>query len=54
MKAIQPKKWIGIQNKNLCYDALNDQYHFVEANLLAIDDFCIRPKDKIDVYKRQY
>ena len=52
MKAIQPKKWIGIQNKNLCYDALNDQYHFVEANLLAIDDFCIRPKDKI--YPRLY
>lgn len=47
MKAVNPKQQIGIQNQNLCYDMLNDQYHFVEANLLAIDNLCIRPKDKL-------
>lgn len=37
MKFVNAKKTVGLQHeKNLCFDLLNDKYHFVEANFMAI------------------
>ena len=47
MKFVNPKKWIGLQKKGLFFDLLDDKYHFVEANLLSIQDVCKIPAEKI-------
>ena len=47
MKFIKPKKWIGLQKKGLFFDLLDDKYHFVEANLLSIEEICTIPSEKI-------
>lgn len=52
MKAIAPKKWIGLQTKGQCFDLLADRLHFVETNLKAIEDICKIPMGKI--YPRLY
>lgn len=52
MAFIHPKHVIGIQNKGVCFDNLQDKYHFVEANLLSIRGFCSVPEKKL--YPRLY
>lgn len=47
MKAIRPKHIIGLQNRGQCFDTLDDQYHFVDANFLAISDLCTIPEQKV-------
>lgn len=47
MEFINPKKWIGLQKKGLFFDLLDDEYHFVEANLLSIQEICKIPSEKI-------
>jgi ADP-heptose:LPS heptosyltransferase len=47
MKIVNPKKWIGLQKQGLFFDLLNNKYHFVEANLLAIKDICKIPEEKL-------
>lgn len=47
MKFINPKQWVGLQKKGLFFDLLDDKYHFVEANLLSIQDICEFPPEKI-------
>lgn len=47
MNFINPKKWIGLQKKGLFFDLLDDKYHFVEANLLSIQEICKIPSEKI-------
>lgn len=49
MNIISCKKNIGIQHElHKCFDDLNDNYHFVDANLLAIQSICKSPAYKID------
>lgn len=48
MKAVGCKECIGIQHQlGKSFDDLNDKYHFVEANLLAIKPICELPEIKI-------
>ena len=47
MKFVNPKKWIGLQKKGLFLDLLDDKYHFVEANLVSIQEICKIPSEKI-------
>ena len=47
MKAIRPKHIIGLQNRGQCFDTLDDQYHFVDANFLAISGLCTIPEQKV-------
>lgn len=51
MRLINPKKVLGIQfEKGISFDDLNDKYHFVDANFMAIESIvdkdkkCIQPK----------
>lgn len=46
MKLVHPKRWYGIQKSGLFFDLLKDQYHFVEANLLAVQEICKIPEEK--------
>lgn len=52
MAFIHPRNVIGIQNQGVCFDDLQDKYHFVEANLLSIREFCCVPEKKL--YPRLY
>ncbi|WP_432647351.1 glycosyltransferase family 9 protein [Mitsuokella sp.] len=52
MAFVHPKHVVGIQNQGVYYDDLQDKYHFVDANLLSIQDFCHLSKEKI--YPRLY
>lgn len=40
MKIVQPHIWYALQKSGKSFDLLNDQYHFVEANFLAIRELC--------------
>lgn len=40
MKIVQPHIWYALQKSGKSFDLLNDQYHFVEANFLAICELC--------------
>jgi len=52
MRAVNPRQWSGWQRKGLYFDTLGGYYHFVEANLLAVQDICVLPKERI--YPRIY
>lgn len=56
MKIVNPKQRVGLQNKNLFFDLLEDKYHFVEANLLSIERICDIPERKIypKIYSDKY
>ena len=47
MKIVNPKHSVGWQNQNLFFDLLEDKYHFVEANLLSIQEICDIPQEKM-------
>ena len=40
MQVIHPKEWIGLQKYNLCYNKVEDRFHFVEANIEAVKPIC--------------
>ena len=53
MKIINPKKVLGSQfEKDICFDDLNDKYHFVDANFMAIES--IVDKEKECTYPKLY
>lgn len=47
MKIVRPQHVIGLQNKGVFFDSLDDKYHFVEANLHSITDICNIPAQPI-------
>lgn len=46
MGLIHPRRHIGLQTMGKFFDSLDDTYHFVEANLLAVKEICTIPNDK--------
>lgn len=47
MKMIAPKKHVGLQTQGVFFDTLNEKYHFVEANLMAVSAICPLPQYKL-------
>lgn len=47
MKIVNPKHIVGWQKQHLFFDLLEDKYHFVEANLLSIQEICDIPQGKM-------
>lgn len=47
MKMIAPKKHVGLQTQGVFFDTLNEKYHFVEANLMAVSAICPLPDHKV-------
>lgn len=47
MNWVCPYHWIGWQKQGLFFDLLNGKYHFVEANLLSIQEICLISEKKM-------